>query len=154
MAVRRKAAECLVGKVQIHCDIATLNRKGRISMTALEKLEIEYTERDGIFYPVFSVGTEKNLQKTIGKYGRMWVAFMKNSHPDRYRSLVRFGRLQEKAAQIDEEACELLNGVEEKWLRRHKPMDGNSFVEMYRLRMQARLMAEEVVLEQIVNRYH
>lgn len=123
-------------------------------MTALEKLGIEYTERDGIFYPVFAVGTEKNLQSTIGKYGRMWVAFMKNSHPDRYRSLVRFGRLQEKAAQIDEEVYELLDGIEERWLRHHKPEKGNSFVEMYRLRMQVRLMAEEVVLEQIVNRYY
>ena len=123
-------------------------------MTALEKLGIEYTERDGIFYPVFSVGTEKKLQNTIGKYGRMWVAFIKNSYTDRYRSLVRFGRLLEKAAQIDEEAYELLDSIEEGWLKHHKPVDGNSFVEMYRLRMQARMMAEEVVLEQIVNRYH
>lgn len=122
-------------------------------MTILE-LGIEYTERDGIFYPVLSAGTEKNLQKTIGKYGRMWVAFMKNRHPDRYRNLVRFGRLLEKAVRIDEEAHELLNDIEERWLKRHKPEKSNSFVEMYRLRMQARLMAEEVVLEQIVNRYH
>ena len=123
-------------------------------MTALEELGIEYTECDGILYPVISVGTEKNLLNTIGKYGRMWVAFMKNSHPDRYRSLVRFGRLQEKATQIDEEAYELLDSIEEKWLKHHKPVDGNSFAEMYRLRTQVRLMAEEVVLEQIVNRYH
>ena len=154
MAARRKAAECLVGKEQIPCEIATLNRKGRIVMTALEKLEIDYTERDGIFYPVFVVGTEENFQSTIGKYGRMWVTFMKNSHPDRYRSLVRFGRLQEKAAQIDEEAYELLEGIEERWLKRRMPERGDSFMEMYRLRTQARLMAEEVVLEQVVNRYH
>jgi len=123
-------------------------------MTILEKLEIEYAERDGIFYPVLSVGTEENLQSTIGKYGRMWVAFMKNDHPDRYRSLVRFGRLQEKAAQIDEEAYELLEGIEERWLKHRMPEKGDSFMEMYRLRTQVRLMAEETVLEQIVNRYH
>lgn len=81
----------------------------------LEELGIEYTERDRIFYPVFSVGTEKNMQNTMGKYGRMWVAFMKNKHLDRYRSLVRFGRLQEKAAWIDEVAYELLDGIEERW---------------------------------------
>lgn len=154
MASGRKIAECIAGKVQIPCNVAGLNQKGRIVMTILEKLEIEYAERDGIFYPVLSVGTVENLQSTIGKYGRMWVAFMKNSHPDRYRSLVRFGRLQEKATQIDEEAYELLEGIEERWLRRRMPEKGNSFMEMYRLRTQARLMAEEVVLEQIVNRYH
>ena len=123
-------------------------------MTTLEKLGIEYTERDEIFYPVFTVGTEKNIQNTIGKYGRMWVEFMKSNYPERYRSLVRFCRLQEKAAQIDEEAYELLEGIEERWLKSRIPEKGNSFMEVYRLRTQARLMAEEVVLEQIVNRYY
>lgn len=154
MAVRRKADECIAGKEQISCGVAGVNRKGRIIMTVLEKLGIEYIECDGIFYPVFAVGTEKNLQSSIGKYGRIWMAFMKNSHPDRYRSLVRFGRLQEKAAQIDEEAYDLLEGIEDRWLKRRMPEKGNSFMEVYRLRTQARLMAEEVGLEQIVNRYH
>ncbi len=106
------------------------------------------------FYPVLSVEDEAVREISVGKYGRMWMVFMKSSHPDRYRSLVRFGRLQEKAVQVNEEAYELLDCIERKWLERHKPGDGNSFSEMYRLRMQARLMAEEVVTTQVVRQYH
>lgn len=123
-------------------------------MTTFEKLGIEYKECDGYFYPVLSVSEESVNHVSVGKYGRMWIAFMKSGHPDRYRSLVRFGRLQEKAAKVDEEAYELLECIESKWLNRHKPKNGNSFVEMYRLRMQARMMAEEVVLHQVVRKFH
>ena len=79
---------------------------------------------------------------------------MECSHPDRYRNLVRFGRMHEKAVQVNEEAYELLDCIEKKWLNGHKPKNGNSFAEMYRLRMQAQMMAEEVVLSQVVRQYH
>ncbi len=123
-------------------------------MTIFEELGIEYVERDGLFYPVLSVSSDIVKQPSVGKYGRMWMVFMEGSHPDRFRSLIRFGRVYEKAVEIDKEAHELLESIERKWLNSHKPRNGNSFAEMYRLRMQARLMAEEVVLEQVVRQYH
>lgn len=123
-------------------------------MILFEELGIEYKECDGLFYPVLSVEKEADVKISVGKYGRMWIAFMECSHPDRYRSLVRFGRLHEKAVQVNDEAYELLDCIEKKWLNCHKPKNGNSFAEMCRLRMQARMMAEEVVLAQVVRRYH
>lgn len=123
-------------------------------MTTFEELGIEYKEADGLLYPVLFVGDEATLQAPVGKYGRMWIAFMKTEHPDRYRNLVRFGKLRDKAAEIDAEAYELLEHIESKWLSSHKPADRNSFVEMYQLRMQARLMAEETVLRQVVMQSH
>ena len=123
-------------------------------MTIFEELGIEYIERDGLFYPVLSVENEADVKVSVGKYGRMWMEFMECSHPDRYRSLVRFGRMHEKAVQVNEEAYELLDCIEKRWLKKHKPSNKNSFAEMYRLRMQARLTAEEVVLEQVVRKYH
>ena len=123
-------------------------------MTIFEKLGIEYIECDGLFYPVLSVENEADVKVFVGKYGRMWMTFMEYSHPDRYRSLVRFGRLHERAAQVDEEAYELLDCIEKRWLKKHKPGNPNSFAEMYRLRMQAQLTAEEAVLAQVVRQYH
>lgn len=123
-------------------------------MTLFEELGIEYKECDGLFYPVLSVEDETVEKTTVGKYGRMWMAFMECSHPDRYHSLARFGRLHERAVQVKEEVYELLDCIEKRWLKKHKPGNPNSFEEMYRLRMQARLMAEEVVLSQVVRRYH
>ena len=141
-------------KIQRHCDVAVLNRKGRIIMTTFERLGIEYKEIDGLLYPVLSVSEEAVKPIHIGKYGRMWIEFMKTEHPDRYRNLVRFGRLWDKATEIDEEAYELLEAIESKWLSSHKPKNRQSFWEMYQLRTQARMMAEEVVLHQVIRQYH
>lgn len=123
-------------------------------MTTFEKLGIEYKEYDGLLYPVLSVSEEAVKPIHIGKYGRMWIEFMKTEHPDRYRNLVRFGRLWDKATEIDEEAYELLEAIESKWLSSHKPKNRKSFWEMYQLRTQARLMAEETVLHQVIRQYH
>jgi hypothetical protein len=51
-------------------------------------------------------------------------------------------------------AYELLEDIENEWLRKHKPKHANSFVEMYQLRTQARMIAEEVVLHDAVNCFH
>lgn len=123
-------------------------------MTTFEKLGIEYKEYDGLLYPVLSVSEEAVKPTHIGKYGRMWIEFMKTEHPDRYRNLVRFGRLWDKATEIDEEAYELFEAIESKWLSSHKPKNRQSFWEMYQLRTQARLMAEETVLHQVIRQYH
>ena len=81
-------------------------------MTTFKKLGIEYKEYDGLLYPILSVSKEADKPIHIGKYGRMWIEFMKTEHPDRYRNLVKFGRLWDKAAEIDEEAYELLETIE------------------------------------------
>ena len=141
-------------KIQRHCDVAVLSRKGRIIMTTFEKLGIAYKEYDGLLYPVLSASEEAVKPIHIGKYGRMWIEFMKTEHPDRYRNLVRFGRLWDKATEIDEEAYELLEAIESKWLSSHKPKNRQSFWEMYQLRTQVRLMAEETVLHQVIRQYH
>lgn len=101
-------------------------------MTTFERLGIEYKEIDGLLYPVLSVSEETVKPIHIGKYGRLW----------------------NKAAEIDEEAYELLETIESKWLNSHKPKNRESFWEMYQLRTQARLMAEETVLHQMIRQYH
>ena len=123
-------------------------------MTTFEKIGIEYKEYDGLLYPVLSVSEETVKPIHIGKYGRMWIEFIETEHPDRYRNLVRFGQLWDKATEIDEEAYELLEAIESKWLSSHKPKNRQSFWEMYQLRTQARMMAEEVVLHQVIRQYH
>ena len=52
-------------------------------MTTFEKLGIEYKEYDGLLYPVLSVSEEAVNPIHIGKYGRMWIEFMKTEHSDR-----------------------------------------------------------------------
>ena len=84
----------------------------------------------------------------------MWMDYIQKEYPQRYRSLVRFGELHDKATEVNEVAYELLEDIETEWLQKHKPKNKNSFTEMYRLRMEARLIAEEVVLHDVVNCFH
>ena len=38
----------------------------------------------------------------VGKYGRMWIKYIKEEYPMRYKSLVRFGELEERADEVEE----------------------------------------------------
>lgn len=57
-----------------------------MSKTTFEKLGIPYEERDGIFYPVLVAGTEK-ADIEAGKYGRMWIKYIKEEYPIRNTSV-------------------------------------------------------------------
>ena len=118
-------------------------------LTLIEKMGVEFEERDGLFYPLMdgSVGTAKT--KDIGKYGHLWINFMQETYPKRYRSLMRFGLLEEKAIAVNEEAYELMCVMEEKILA--KSGSGKSFAETYELRTQERLLVEEIVKREVVN---
>ena len=111
-----------------------------MSKTTFEKLGIPYEERDGIFYPMLVAG--------------MWIKYIKEEYPMRYKSLVRFGELEERANQVNETAYELLDDIEAKWLKQHKPKNPNSFTEQLQLRTQTRMMAEEIVIMDVVMQFH
>ena len=64
----------------------------------------------------------------------------------RYKSLVRFGELEERADEVNDTAYELLDDIEAKWLKKHKPKNPNSFTEQLQLRTQTRMMADEIVI--------
>ena len=121
--------------------------------TLFEKLGVRYRERDGILYPLITVEI-KEENAGIGKYDRLWLEYIKYEYSQRYRSLVRFGELHSKAAEVNEVAYALLEDIENEWFKKHKPQNKNSFMEMYQLRIQARMVAEEVVLQDVVNCFH
>ena len=116
--------------------------------TLFEKIGVQYEERDGLLYPLIALDIKED-DANVGKYGRMWMQYLK-----RYRSLLRFGELNQKVAEVNEVAYELLEDIETEWLQKHKPRNKNSFTEMYKLRTEARLIAEEVVLHDVVNCFH
>ena len=68
-------------------------------LTVFEKLGVQYEEVDGILYPVLEVATE-SMKIDVGKYGRMWIEHIKVVYPERYRCLVRFGELSERACRF------------------------------------------------------
>ena len=90
----------------------------------------------------------------LGKYGRMAMKYLEEMEPQRYKTLFRFGKLAEKMQEVEEEANSLLEMLMEQYLAKHKPQNPSSTMEMWKLREQAKMQAEEVVLSQIVMRVH
>ena len=120
-------------------------------LTLFEKLGVQYEEKDGIFYPLISAEEE---QIDVGKYGYLWMEYMKLEYPQRYLSLKRYSRLREKAAEINEEAYKLLDNITGRYLQSHNPKNPTSTMEMWRIREQAKKIAEEMILAEIVNQFH
>ena len=131
-------------------------------ISLFEKLGGTYTEVDGIWYPNLGMNdTDTKSYKDfvvtsadIGKYGHLWISYMKENHTDRYRHHVRMGQILIKAKEVNEEAYEMLDMVVEKYLAKHRPKDTHSTMEMWKLREQAKQLAEEVIYGEIVYKYH
>ena len=123
-------------------------------LTLIEKLGVEFEEQDGLFYPLLEDNALVDCVKTkdIGKYGHLWINFMQEAYPERYKSLVRFGVLEEKAMAVNEEAYEFLCNMEDKL-----PVDldvEKTFAEKYALRTQIRILAEEILAKEVVSVFH
>lgn len=133
-----------------------------IELSLYEAMGGTFTEVDGIFYPNIAIDDTDTKSDTasvvtiadIGKYGHLWISYMKENHPDRYRHHIRMGQLQMKAKEVNEEAYEMLDGIVEKYLAKHKPGDTHSTMEMWKLREQAKQLVEEVIYGEIVYKYH
>ena len=121
-------------------------------LTIFEQMGGTYTEVDGIFYPNLVVKPEKNVM--VGKYGTIWMSFMEEKYSMRYLELYMDGELRVKAAEVNEEAKEMLDTIVQAYLKKHKPKNPESTMEMWRLREQAKEIAEEFILEDIVCRLH
>ena len=53
-------------------------------LSLFEQMGGTYFEKDGLLYPIFL--TKQDVEQIeVGKYGLLWISFMKENYPDRYR---------------------------------------------------------------------
>ena len=123
-------------------------------LTIFEELGVSYVEKDGLLYPMIDEPTIKNKNVWVGKYGHIWLDYMRESYPDRYRNLFRRGMLEIKASEKNEEAYEVLDTISEQYIQREILEGCDSTMDMWKLREQAQKLAEEVVLQEVVFRCH
>lgn len=121
-------------------------------LSTYEAMGGTYTEMGGVLYPNIVISEESDVW--VGKYGLLWMDYMKSNHAERYRHHIRMGTLHSKAFKVNKKAYEMLDGIVNQYLAKHKPQNSASTIEMWRLREQAKQMAEEVVLRDIVRQYH
>jgi hypothetical protein len=121
-------------------------------LSTYEAMDGTYTEVNGVLYPNITISEKVDVW--VGKYGLSWIDYMKSNYSERYKHHIRMGTLNTKAFEVNEEAYEMLEGIMNQYLVKHKPHNSASTMEMWRLREQAKRMAEEVVLNDIVRQYH
>ena len=121
-------------------------------LSVFEQMGGTYTEIDGIFYPNLVVKPEKNVM--VGKYGTIWMSYVKENYLMRYVELSSGGELRQKAAEVNEEAMDRMDTMVQAYLKKNKPKNSNSTMELWQLREQARASAEEFILEDIVCKFH
>ena len=97
-------------------------------LSTYEAMGGTYTEVDGVLYPNIVVSEEADVW--IGKYGLLWIDYMKSNHAERYRHHIRMGSLSARAFELNEEAYEMLEGIVNQYLAKHKPHNSASTVEM------------------------
>ena len=122
-----------------------------MAKSLIETLGIGFKEIDGLLYPRLECDERDHIAtKQGGKYGYLWSSFMREKHPDRYRTLVRLGSLKLIAADVNEEAYELVEDMIHSYLKAHKPENPESTIERWKIHEQAKMVAEEFVLPDIV----
>lgn len=121
-------------------------------LSTYEAMGGTYTEVNGALSPNITISEKVDVW--VGKYGLSWIDYMKSNYSERYKHHIRMGTLNTKAFEVNEEAYEMLEGIMNQYLVKHKPHNSASTMEMWRLREQAKRMAEEVVLNDIVRQYH
>lgn len=123
-----------------------------MSKSIFEQMGGTYREEDGMLYPNIEMPEEKAID--VGKYGHLWLDYLRENHPGRYLHLRIHGDLNEKAAEVNDEAYDLLNQMMEKYLAQNQPKNPYSTMEMWRIREQAKMQAEEIVLRDYVYHNH
>ena len=140
------------------CDVScnVLRAYGRDCEAATKERRIAYGSRDELQggRPDLQAPDETENLTQIGKYGLLAMNYLKENEETRYKSLLRFGRMTEKMKEVDEEANHMLDQLMTQYLKSHRPVNPSSTMEMWKLREQAKMMAEEIVLTEIVYRYH
>ena len=117
------------------------------------KMDIPYVEKDGILYPLLTIPADMELS-SVGKYGLLWLSYMKENHKGRFRTLTRLGCANRTAHKVNKEAYEMLELIIGQHMKKHPSVNYGSTMEMWKLRERARTVAEETVLKDIVYQYH
>ena len=112
---------------------------------------IEYYEEEGLYYPKLILGDELESDIYVGRWGREWMRYLEAVDKIRYRTLLILGALKKIARDVDEEAGEMIERLEKEYYEKHREQC-KEFWETYQVREQGRMMAEEIVRDEIVHK--
>lgn len=113
-----------------------------------------HEEADGMHYPDLTAPEEAVSMRSLGRFAVRVAEYLRENHSGRYRTLVRFGKLTGKMQEVENEANRMMEELEKSYLKNNPPGDRTSTMEMWQIRQQARMQAEEIVMNEIVMKFH
>ena len=119
--------------------------------TVLVENGIEYYQEKGIYYPKLILGDELESDIHVGRWGREWMRYLESVDKVRYRWLLISGKLKITAKVVDEETGDMLERLEKEYFDKHRG-DCIGFWETYQVWEQGRMMAEEIVRDEIIHK--
>lgn len=114
------------------------------------KIELSYTEKDGILYPNLQVSNDSRADQPLGRYGRMALEYLRENHPDRFTILKMDGSLMEIMHRVQEEATERIETLIQQMLQGGPLPETADTLERTRHYNSLKLQAEEIVLQSLV----
>ncbi|MDE6253998.1 MAG: TnpV protein [Lachnospiraceae bacterium] len=121
----------------------------------MEGTILTYHERaDGMMYPNLQMEEERVSMENLGRFAVRAMEYLKENHKERYQTLLMFGKLAEKMQEVEEEAYHMMEALENDYLKKNPPKNQESTMEMWHLREQARMQAEETVMKEVVMKFH
>ncbi|WP_276949379.1 TnpV protein [Acetatifactor muris] len=109
---------------------------------------------DGMLYPDLTLPETEITMMNLGRFAVRAAEYLKENHRGRYMTLVRFGKLAEKMQEVEDEANQMMEALEADYLKKNKPENPKSTIEMWNLREQAKMQAMEMVMKEIVMKFH
>ena len=110
--------------------------------------EIKYVRKGDHYYPEIDFGIEENVE--LRKFGRLRYKYLKENKPYLFSRLLLEGELMKHVIEIEELAYERFQRIQTEYLKQHLlSIDGN-FMESYKIRQEARDIANEIVLKELI----
>ena len=117
-----------------------------MEQTLFEKKGIQYTERDGLHYPVLPTDS-MDFTADIGKYGRLWMHLLFENDRKRYNKSLLDGTIIDEAIRKNEEAYDIIDKVTQVYLSKLGANEKHSSIAIWKCRTAAVITGEELFLE-------
>lgn len=112
--------------------------------TIAEKLEIEYKEKDGLYYPFWTMSGTDDLA-TLGKYGHRWMRMLMEHNRYLYNQYFMNGTLVEKAKEKEEMCWQLHDTMVEKMMKSRSDAKEMNSAEKFQVLMQIQAAVDEII---------
>ena len=117
----------------------------------MNPVNLSYKEVEGIYHPQINLSPEGIYdQMPMGKYGQMAMNYLKEEHVSRYNDLLTEGILLQVMHQVNEEAWNRMEHLQNLMLQREPLENPSDTYQSYRHREMIKAQAEEIVLREII----